>query len=782
MNINDVVEKVKQERQIPSRFPSRLIFVESLEEYNRLIAQLKNLCDRTINLGDEEVCPVPDVYPDFTALQRLVDQNANKQILLLSVGEYLRFRLIKELDTQTATFPAFWRRMQDASSLTRVFIPIFAGHDLFDRIVPTVDERQSDHIWLLDGAPDEFAAYRLAVFSESFSDKIKNPIQGLREWLRKWPEEYSAHQEARVFSRLYRNLEVARGHISVSVFSSTFEYLRGRVLDGDKLIRDWMPDSFWSDLLDKIVPSQLFSETIKDVLNVKVFEPVQVLSKWDTYSSLDQPLIWMWFQIYDSDTYCANALRSIASPSGVPDALRDSIIGSDNAEWIEERRKVLANLRSVKYTPEFFARLDNIEQADERLKLLTFKTHEEKAYALKTIGEMLRAGKTVEEAAAGVGRKYPELHTYLTANIEDDVDANQYFAWYRTAKLINRPPETDCLMNKLDSYKSRYSLLSDESDENTFVLWVDGMGVEWLPLLLANIHVDTTRFNIRSMIARSLLPTETEFNTGWQDFEMPYEKINRLDKLNHTGMPDDNNYYSCIARQMETIVEVASQAEALIKSHARVVVTADHGSSRLAALAFHSRSGVSTPSNSTVRSHGRYCELTQTPSIMDLTSSVEQAFVDEKAYLVFKDYGHYVVSGNAAGGNTDETPIAGEIHGGKTPEEYLVPLIVLENKAMLKEMNSLKFKLASSTVYSDKNVVTIELIFTGDVDELEVASGALRGVCKKTTSSKWTVSFDNLADQGYSFVVVANGHILNQKAIFDVKAKGTTVNDPFGDF
>ena len=49
----------------------------------------------------------------------------------------------------------------------------------------------------------------------------------------------------------------------------------------------------------------------------------------------------------------------------------------------------------------------------------------------------------------------------------------------------------------------------------------------------------------------------------------------------------------------------------LLEKHDYVVITGDHGSSRLAALAFHDPSviPVTAPSKSTIRSFGRFCEL-----------------------------------------------------------------------------------------------------------------------------------------------------------------------------
>ncbi len=86
------------------------------------------------------------------------------------------------------------------------------------------------------------------------------------------------------------------------------------------------------------------------------------------------------------------------------------------------------------------------------------------------------------------------------------------------------------------------------------------------------------------LTGKALLPTETEYNRKWTTGD---EKWDRLDKLSHNGMPDDKDYFICIARQLEIINEIAEHVEEMLKKANSVILTGDHGSSRLAALLFH---------------------------------------------------------------------------------------------------------------------------------------------------------------------------------------------------
>ncbi|HOO25570.1 MAG TPA: hypothetical protein PKW24_03050, partial [Clostridiales bacterium] len=125
--------------------------------------------------------------------------------------------------------------------------------------------------------------------------------------------------------------------------------------------------------------------------------------------------------------------------------------------------------------------------------------------------------------------------------------------------------------------------------------------------------------------------------------------------------------------------------DALLGKYNRVILTGDHGSSRLAALLFHEVNNfwIEPPENSKVRSFGRYVELDNEAFQVPLQTTMELVRDAERKFVVMKTHEHFKQSGNAAGGNTDEVAVAGEIHGGMTPEEYLVPVIVLSRKKPL---------------------------------------------------------------------------------------------------
>ena len=82
---------------------------------------------------------------------------------------------------------------------------------------------------------------------------------------------------------------------------------------------------------------------------------------------------------------------------------------------------------------------------------------------------------------------YPELFFYLSHAVhQEDADLKGYLARYKAHKLENTLPADENVYFagfQTDVYDNRYSVLADNIDGDTIILWIDALGVEWLPLL-----------------------------------------------------------------------------------------------------------------------------------------------------------------------------------------------------------------------------------------------------------------------------------------------------------
>ena len=215
----------------------------------------------------------------------------------------------------------------------------------------------------------------------------------------------------------------------------------------------------------------------------------------------------------------------------------------------------------------------------------------------------------------------------------------------------------------------------------------------------------------------------------------PHAKLDKLDKLAHKGVVDEPDYYACVQEQMDFVARIYQKVTKLMEQYHRVIITGDHGSSRLAARFFHNRDGMPLPKNSKACSHGRYCLLNKEdtasiPSTCTIT-------VDDKRYVVFRNYDHFTQSGFAAGAD-DDNAIYGEIHGGASPEEMLVPVIVLDSNRDI----PLNGKWDKDTVKISMKKVRLHIDFNKPVHQLQVRIAGIDGETTATTDAKsWNITF-----------------------------------------
>lgn len=786
MTIAEIKEKLSQERGFGSRFPARIIFAESLESYSLLESQLKGVCDITINVAD--FCRAPDTVPQFDQIKAKLSEYAGKQILLLSAGEYLRLCIKRELNVERRQFLSFWEAQQSEASRTRIIMPMFSCRDIFDRVIGLVDERQKDYMWELDTVP-ALESYTITVYSPKFKDSIHPDAGNLSEWLRGWPTILRRDKPCSIITIQEGNVEASFGTVNIKPISSPFQYLSASLVDGNILVEKWEKPDFWSHIValtsafhDRVT----FAQIAIAELNINDFDFVSVAARWNTLSTFQKELVWLWYRMYPTGDYYSYACQKAASASDIPARIRDEIlmVASRSALWIDQRMAAMRALKFSSFDDTYFALMDKLPLSETKLQLLTYQTHEEKTYAVKVISGLLRQGAEPDAVADMIAEDYPALAFYMKECTGCDEAVDEYMSWYRKNKLINRYPGDYPVPINFERFDARYKLMHQMSGKDCASFWIDGFGIEYAPIFLHELKLRGITPDLIK-IATALLPTETDYNHQWDEDDPLTEKWIRLDSCSHHGMPDDKSYYSCIVHQLAVFADAAKKVEELLDKHDYVVITGDHGSSRFAALAFHDPSviPVTAPNKSTIRSFGRFCELDEKSVGMIAlpgTSKVTTT-IGGKTFLVMNTYQHFSVSGNVAGGNADDHDVAGETHGGNTAEERLVPVIIVKRKQPLAPLTC---KPKSQFVTKRNGHMETTFSFNQPILTLEVSQGNNKAACTEMEDGKWQVVMDNVTANDKDEIilsVIANGRLL-PKIILKVKTTGINKNtDPFGD-
>lgn len=783
MVITEIEEKLSQERGFGSRFPVRIIFAESLESYSLLERQLKAICDITINVAD--FCSALDTVPQFDRIKAILEEHEGKQILLLSVGEYLRLCINRELNAERRQFLSFWETQQAETSRTRIIMPMFSCRDIFDRVAGAIDERQQDYVWVLDSVPP-IERYTVSVYSPQFKDAIKPDAGNLTEWLRDWQKFLLKDTSCSIVTNQERNAEISYGTVSIRLINSPFGYLAGLLAEGTALVEKWESNEFWSQMVNytsHFHDGVSFAKIVLHSLNIKTFDFVSVVTRWTTLSKFQKELVWLWYRVFPTEEYYSYACEKADSAADIPAKIRDEIllVASRSPIWIEQRMAAMKVLNFPSFDDAYFAKLDKLPLAETKLQLLTYQTHEERTFAVKVISNLLRNGAESDAVADTISDAYPALASYMKDNTGCDEALDKYMRWYRKNKLINRYPGDYPVPMTFDRFDARFKLMHQMEGKDCAAFWIDGFGVEYAPLFLhelkaRGIEPDSVK------IATALLPTETSYNHQWDENDPMTLKWDRLDSCSHKGMPDDKSYYSCIVHQLAVFAEAAEKVEKLLEEHNYVIITGDHGSSRFAALAFHDSSvvPVAPPRKSTIRSFGRFCELDEKSIDMIPLPDTSKliATIGGKTVLVMNNYQHFAVGGNIASGNAEDNDVVGETHGGNTAEERLVPVFVVKKG---KKLVPITCKPKNPYVTKKNGHVETIFSFSQSIFTLEVAQGSKKAVCTEISAGEWQIALDNVTTDVIILSVIANGRLLPNVTL-KVKTSGISKNsDPFGD-
>ena len=354
--------------------------------------------------------------------------------------------------------------------------------------------------------------------------------------------------------------------------------------------------------------------------------------------------------------------------------------------------------------------------------------------------------------------KCPELANLLT----------EYFEAYKRQKLSNHlEPEflekVDelALSRKFNRLPTRNEIMDSLDKSDTFLYWLDALGVEYLGLIEA--LVQQRGLSVRVDIARAELPTITAINRDFFDaWQGRKEKNDELDDTKHSdagGYNFTNNELPIhLAKELDIITAMIDKAatELALKHSKRFLIVSDHGTSRLAVLR---RKEEKYDTDTTGEHSGRCCKLFQP---YDLPFAAE-----ENGYLVLADYGRFKGSRAA---NV-------EVHGGASLEEVVVPVIEL----LLKD-GSVTVKLVDKTVTVDFRTGTeIKLFFNSPVQDVSVVLNEKRYSASQIDANRYSVKLPDTKRAGdYSADVYAGDNLIG-KIMIKAQGKSGKVNDAFDD-
>lgn len=714
-SLSELRTHLRKDRTENTLNPVRFINVESMEMWVEVKKLLLSMSSGHLLLSD--FCDAEDTTPN---IRRLITKmkTSTSSICVLPISEYLRIN--PEIaqstirDIQTKEYPEAQR-----NPLFRIYIPMYRMRSILDTL-PDDDPRKKNSILLLETG--EEIDYSLTIIQKGLDVEVAgNEIYGFQKYLRYWEQNPDKPLILHTANAVYFEKNIFFDDVKVIVTS--FDLMRFHYSLPAQFLANDGTEECWNKLAQIVAKEKTFegaccSELSINRYNTKLFE------YWKSYSAFQKWLLWMWTRIQPNSSYITKCAKDASSVEAFIDLVFCAIlnfVGTPSfAEVYEQRKSILSKL-NMQVPQLFWASVSNCDTLIS-LRVMTDLSAKEKEFIFSLIHGYDYDKR--EEVIAILRVVYPALADYLLfvddIVIADFPDAQkEYFSKYRWNKATNNlsaefldTVRSIAKENGAPVYvlKSRNAVVNDEYDSDSAILFVDGMGAEYIHYIahvLSSMPID--KYEIRYQVGYCNLPSTTENNKDFLSGKKVIFELLDLDELKHGS----NQYPNNIIQEMAFLDSLREKIEgALDDGLSKVILTSDHGTSRMAVLVRKTDFDKKLPAQGhTIYKYGRYCEGT------DIADELPTA-IEYDGKLIFADYTRFEQKG---------APVD-EIHGGASLEEWLVPVISIEKKSVKANktvINKVLLKDEEHKIDSFTKMVTI--VFSLQVPVIDTVSVLLRG-------------------------------------------------------
>ena len=675
------------------RFPIRLLILNTFKELNKLIHDLNKQDIKLLELKDllphEDGWITPSEIVEFAKKQK-------EKTIIVSLSEILRF-YSKENCCSLLLSLAEIENLNNANR--RVYIPIVGLLERFGKEFLKQFSRKEEWapIWKLDENNKLTIKDNIKIYILNFKipSNIKlNIINNTKEMLDIWnnKNDNKFFSTSNSISNIYENFLPDRVFDCI-VINNPKDFLE-KIYDFDTDI-DFLDNDFnyWINLIN-IVSENKGLSTLKELLelnfNIKEFYNLNCSNIIKRCVVDDNEFnIWLikcWINKNEalSDTYLNIVFKNleIYNKSGLIKSLWVQIFNIEKPKKLlfEERRSYLEllhkelnesyNFINNEIEKEIINLFEKNEDLYANLDYLTDITLIERNYIINLIKENYidKKIKIIEL----IEKSYRNLYFYLKEFTPRPKEEwiNKYFLEYKWSKLLDK--KSKCLNSYINDknkdkrtfYNWYYSInnISEEdlkATDSYKILFIDGLGLEWLGLVteLIKLHGNKNNIYIEDiLIRRANIPTITECNKI-----IDAKIIPDLDKYIHNEKPYRNPYD--LINEIELLDRIIRE-NIINRNWSKMSIVADHGFTVFAQKKFGCRKKYDFKDSN----HEGRCMW------------IEKEIPDDDDFIIHKvDMGPCKNKNSlvALKHNVLYKSPSRETHGGVTPEEVLVPILKL---------------------------------------------------------------------------------------------------------
>lgn len=280
-----------------ARFATRLILVDTFEEYNVLLNWLRNHCDKVLNLAD--FCSGDDVFPMLSGVLATLDvMEKDATACIVGVSEFMR--LVPE--KVKSFFSKLFER--ETAKNRRIYLPLFRGRELLSQLLEGYDRviyKETPDVLVVKVFSNQLKDIELTVapFAQRKVQSGVKLLNGVRELFTLWSNQSNVQRSTRFwlkteFAGIVK--EGASSHYTVQVYKSAWDFLDDKL----KLVaeKNLGTEEQWTWLAENVEEDDDFDRLASRLLNRKKYSSEVINHFWkDSVKNGNGPkrwLSWLW--------------------------------------------------------------------------------------------------------------------------------------------------------------------------------------------------------------------------------------------------------------------------------------------------------------------------------------------------------------------------------------------------------------------------------------------------------------------------------------------------------
>lgn len=684
-----------------NRFPVRFIFLNSFEElkivFEILSSENAKIIDLSNLLLNENTWLTPEEIVDPV---KELDEDA----IFLPLSEYLRFQ-------DDNDFYGILKSLTEIEKDSkRIYVPLVGLWERFQSEFWNNFYRRKEWapIWKLSTPSKKIQIFQIN-FDLTYNDiPLKNTelISSTKAWFDLWKKENIETIISYSNPLYYFYKDWLPDHTFDLEKVNTIKEFINKIFE-IKIPIEFKEDEldFWNKLLGEVVNLAEKRISFNEIFlkhfnfgNIGQISSQELLFKFiKSNNQFDRWLIKHFIKSLDKSNYsyfysCFEKLENLTNEDLAEKLWMDIFnlpSNNENQYFFEERKIFLKQLNEeFLISPNESKLKDKLCEIAEyplkkQLKYLTNISFAERKFILNN-NEIKKNRKMITH----LKNVYPELYYYSNWNLINPDDKIpdwlfKYFSEYNYSKISDsKSIHIENLINEKnknvdDFSKWFFSVPKTKIEEHYECVWVDGLGAEWFPLIVYLINkfgAEKGKYIKEKKITRVNVPSSTECN------KYPFNKFKDLDEYIHNYKPYKTP--NTLIEEIEIIKEII---KSILNTHSeKICIVSDHGFSFLCSKKFGNIKSLDFENS---KHHGRYMWINETE------------FNDDEYYFVWK-----IDDGDCQGKRVlvalkhvslNNVPYK-EVHGGATPEEMLVPFILVDTKdyAFEFKINPVSFKVS----------------------------------------------------------------------------------------